>query len=203
MRYRYIAFFLFLLALPGAASAAEPVATNIQADRMQYDAANQRVIFDGNVHVKRPDFELWGAKLTVYLDKSNKPAKSDKSDNGTNPAMGSMGMDAGDIDRIVAEKNVRMQQGTKVGTAGKATYTTADGKVVMEDNPLIVDGTNRIEGRIINFFTRDNRSEVIGGVKAAFVTTDKKDGPNSLVPQTKTQDAEATSPATPAKKGKR
>lgn len=195
MRYTHIVLFLLLLTAPAVSFAAEPkgapVATNIQADRMQYDAASQRVIFEGNVHVKRPDFDLWSAKLTVFLDKSNKPAKAaeEPDANGTKPAMGSMGMDAGDIDRIVAEKNVRMQQGTKVGTSGKATYTASDGKLVMEDSPLIVDGSNRIEGRIINFYTRENRSDVVDGVKATFVTTDKKEGTSSLLGR-KTEDTE-------------
>lgn len=208
MRYIHILLFLFLLTVPAASFAAEPkgapVATNIQADRMQYDAASQRVIFEGNVHVKRPDFELWSAKLTVFLDKSNKPAKAADTDaNGTKPAMGTMGMDAGDIDRIVAEKNVRMQQDTKVGTSGKATYTASDGKLVMEDSPLIVDGSNRIEGRIINFYTRENRSDVVDGVKATFVTTDKKEGTNSLLGQ-KAEDTEKKTDSTnPGKRSRR
>lgn len=208
MRYIHIVLFLLLLAVPAVSSAADPkgapVATNIQADRMQYDAASQRVIFDGNVHVKRPDFDLWSAKLTVFLDKSNKPAKAADADaNGTKPAMGTMGMDAGDIDRIVAEKNVRMQQGTKVGTSGKATYTASDGKLVMEDSPLIVDGSNRIEGRIINFYTRENRSDVVDGVKATFVTTDKKEGTNSLLTGRKSEETEKQPDTKPRKRSKR
>lgn len=195
MRYIYGALFFLLLAVPAAALAVEPkngqATTNIQADRMQYDAANQQVIFDGNVHVTRPDFELWGTKLTVYLEKNGRAAKpSAASGNSSNPGVGGMGMSAGDINRIVAEKNVRMRQDTKVGTCGKATYTLADAKLVMEDNPLIVDGSNRIAGKVINFYTRDNRSEVIGGVKAAFVTTDGKEGQNPLLPQSKNNDSE-------------
>ncbi len=176
-----------LLASGSAAFAAAPkadgqVPTNITAERMQYDAANQRVIFEGNVHVKRPDFELWSAKLTVFLEKTKGPRTSEHSANATASSMGAMGMDAGNLERIVAEKNVRMKQETKMGTCGKATYTASDGKVVMEDEPVIVDGSNRIAGKVIHFYTRDNRSEVIGGVQAAFTTSDKQDGQKSLIP---------------------
>jgi lipopolysaccharide export system protein LptA len=150
----------------GAETRRTTVPTTIQAERMRYDSDGQKVVFDGNVHVKRPDFDLWAAQLTVFLDRTKSGSKSANATGG----MGGMGMDAGSVNRIVAEKNVRIQQDHKVGTCGKATYTVSDGKVVMEQQPLLVDGSNTIEGRIINFYTRDSRSEVIDGVRATFVT---------------------------------
>ena len=156
------------------AAATKSVPTTIKASRMQYDAGNQRVVFEGAVHVSRPDFELWSETLTVYLDKGGKG--NDAQQENKTGAMG-MGMDAGQVERIVAERNVRMKQAGRSGTCGKATYTVADGKIVMEYNPAVMEGPNQIRGAIINFYTRDNRSEVIGAVEANFVTTDKNGGP--------------------------
>jgi hypothetical protein len=44
----------------------------------------------------------------------------------------------------------------------------------MEQNPVILDASNnnQIEGDVIVFYTRDGRSDVLGGVKARFSTTD-------------------------------
>jgi len=160
---------LFVLCAAGAACAAESksVPTSIKASQMQYDATGQRVLFEGAVHVARPDFELWADVLTVHLDKA-------RQGNATNPA--GLGMDAGQISRIVAERNVRMKQANRSATCGKATYTAFDGKIVLERNPVVQEGANQIRGNVINFYTRDNRSEVIGTVEAHFVTPDKNGG---------------------------
>ena len=150
--------------------------TSIKADRMDYDADGQTVVFNGNVHVVRPDFELWSVKLTVYLDKPGK--KSDESEMG-----GAGGMQAGDIDRIVAEKDVRMKSNDKEGTCQKATYYAKTDKFVMEGSPILKDkDKNNITGTIITHFIKANRSEV-QSPKAVFFTEDKTD--TSLMPGNK------------------
>ncbi len=184
MRHTYYGPFFSALLLIFALSAASPAqaaspapggSTRITSERMQYDAAGQRVIFEGKVHVTRPDFQLWSEKLTVVLEKENKAGNSGKRQgNGTaQPTLG--GMEAGQVERIIAERNVRMQQGDKSGTCGKATYIAADGRIIMEQNPVVNDGPNQISGQVINYYTRDNRSEVIGGVDVRFTTDDKDD----------------------------
>ncbi len=44
----------------------------------------------------------------------------------------------------------------------------------MEQNPVIVDGDNRIRGTIINYYTESGKSEVIGNVDVQFTTDDNK-----------------------------
>lgn len=156
----------------GAAQAAAPdrksagkVPTNISAAHMEYNANVQTVIFTGNVHVKRPDFELWAAKMTIYLDKSGKAAPQES---------GTGGMQAGDIDRIVAEKNVRMKSDTKEGTCDKATYYAKDDRFVMEGNPVLSDkDKSQIRGKKVIHYMSTNRSEIDGGVDAVFFAPDK------------------------------
>ena len=142
------------------------VPTNISASHMEYNANAQTVIFSGDVHVKRPDFELWAAKMTIHLDKSGKAS--------TNSETG--GMEAGDIDRIIAEKNVRMKSESKQGTCEKATYFAKEDKFVMEGNPVLSDkDKSQIKGRRVIHYIGSNRSEIDGRVDAVFFAPDKTD----------------------------
>jgi lipopolysaccharide export system protein LptA len=108
--------------------------------------------------------EIWSEVLTVILDNSGKKES----------APSSLGVSGGKVDRIVAERNVRIEQENKSGTCGKATYFVNAGKIVMEQNPVLVDGDNRIRGTIINYYTDSGKSEVIGNVDVQFTTDDNK-----------------------------
>lgn len=137
------------------------VETRINADKMTYLADKQRVIFETKVHVTRPDFELWADKLTVYM-------KPPKKESGKEPRPKSglpEGMATGDVDRLVAERNVRMSSDGRSGTCARATYTVDDGVLRMEGDPRVTDGENTITGEVIRYFTNENRSEVTGGAK--------------------------------------
>lgn len=151
----------------GPSANTRQVPTTITASSMEYDATGQQVVFLGNVHVKRTDFELWADKMTVYLDKSGQTEK--KTDAG-----GVGGMEAGDIDRIVAEKNVRMKSEDKKGTCDKATYLAKEEKFIMEGSPVLRDNKNSsISGGKIVHFLSTNRSQVLEGGTAVFYAPDK------------------------------
>ena len=121
---------------------AKNVETRITSDQLTYLAEKQLVIFDKNVHVVRPDIEIWADRITVYLKPPKGDAQKKEGEKGGMPA----GMAAGDVDRIVAERNVRMKSENRNGTCAKATYTMDDGET-------------------IKYFTEENRSEVMGGSK--------------------------------------
>lgn len=140
--------------------------TRIVAEKMTYDSVKRQVLFEGGVHVTRPDMEIWSDRLTMEMEKNGKTSAKENV----------LGMEGGRVERIIAESNVRIQQEGKVGTCGKATYLVNEGKIIMEQNPVIVDGENRIRGRVINFFTTSGRSEVIGNVDVQF-STDKAKTP--------------------------
>ena len=161
---------ILLLMMCGQATAAEQpgtqrnIPTTIKSDRMDYDAHAQTVLFLGNVYVKRPDFELWAEKMTIYLDKSDGVAQSS-----------STGMEAGNIDRIVAEKNVRLKSETNTGTSDKMTYYTKEDKLVMEGRPVLKDAKqSTIVGTTIIHYLSSNRSQVVGGGTATFYSEDRK-----------------------------
>lgn len=181
LTHRYIAIFksmvllgLFSLLFSGIAGQAHAAApknsTRIVSEKMTYDAKNNQVIFEGKVHVVRPTMEIWSEVLTVALDDSGK-----KSDSG---GSGALGVGGGKVERIIAEKSVRIKQDNKTGTCGKATYFVTENRIVMEINPVIVDGDNRISGKVITYFTETGRSLVTGDpkkpVEVLFSTDDAK-----------------------------
>lgn len=137
------------------------VETRITAQQLTYLADKQRVMFEKNVHVQRPDFELWADKLTVYMKPPQKKTQKQKNASNGLPE----GMATGDVDRIVAEHNVRMEREGRSGTCNKATYTMDNGVLLMEGNPRLTDGDNTVTGEVIRYYTNENRSEVLGGAK--------------------------------------
>jgi lipopolysaccharide export system protein LptA len=146
------------------------VPTSITAAAMEYNAQTQIVLFNGNVHVKRPDFDLWAAKMTIYLDKSAKKSTGQATGAGE-------GMQAGDIDRIVAESGVRLKSADKEGVCDKATYYAKEDKIIMEGAPVVLRDKDKstIKGNVVTHYLGTNRSEVKGrgGVEAVFFTPDK------------------------------
>jgi len=175
-------FFLLFLFFSGtaghAAGAAAPKnSTRIVSEKMTYDAKKNQVVFEGKVHVTRPTMEIWSEFLTVVMDDSGKKAASQNASNSA----GALGVGGGKVDRIIAEKNVRIKQENKQGTSGKATYFVNEGRIVMEDNPIIMDGDNRISGKVITYYTETGRSLVTGApdkpVEVLFSTDDSKGAP--------------------------
>ncbi|MDD6088458.1 MAG: LptA/OstA family protein [Desulfovibrionaceae bacterium] len=131
--------------------------TRITADRMVYSEEKQRVIFENNVMVERPDMKLRAGRLTVYL----KPKKMPDGSEGVIPG----GMENAEIDRIVAEQNVRMEHGDRRGTCSVATYVPSRELLTMEGNPVLTDGESTLSGKIVRYYAAERRSEVVGDGK--------------------------------------
>jgi len=131
----------------------------ITSDRMVYDESGKIVSFVGNVVAEHGALTLWADKLSAFLaSQSNKKFSADS------------------IERIVAQGHVRAKKGNSRGTCGKLTYYVDKQLLKMEDSPVLQDGPNSLTGDVINFYARENRSEVVGGngkrVKAVFMTPD-------------------------------
>ena len=132
----------------------------VTADTMTYEPDKNIVVFSGNVEVTRENFRMWSAKLTMYM-KEQKSSGGNREANSANSGLDAM--KTGDLDRIVAEKNVRFRMDTKSGTAQKATWLADREELVLEGNPVLLDGQNSVTGNRIRYFVRVNRSQVEGG----------------------------------------
>ncbi len=165
-----ILFLLLALLWASPAGADKQVPVKITADTMNYTQKADEVVFSGNVHVIREDVNLWSETLTVQLEKQNSTAQS----------KGPLEERQGSIKRIIARGNVRMKADkNRSGTCGKATYEAASEVLTLEDNPVLMEGQNTIQGDIIKLYIKENRSEVLGGkkrVEAIFMTQDKQPG---------------------------
>lgn len=179
--YSLLSSAVVCLLFAAPASAARPVLegnepVKVTADTMTYQTDKNMVVFSGNVEVQRGPFQLWASTVTMHLKPAQAEGKtSTKSPNpeaAVEPAPAeaapsglTSGLATGDIDRIIAEKNVRFKNNTQIGTASKATYTAQNGVLLLEGEPVLRDGENSITGHSIRYFTAENRSEVLGGAK--------------------------------------
>lgn len=135
----------------------------ISADRMIYDENGKVVSFVGHVVAEHGGLTLWANKLSAYFgSKSGKQFSVDS------------------VDRIVAEGDVRAKKGKTEGECAKVTYLVDRRLLTMEGDPVLRDGPNSLTGGVINFYVRENRSEVIGNkdkrVRAIFMTPAKIKG---------------------------
>lgn len=141
-------------------SADQPV--DVTADTMEYSADSSTVVFRGNVEAVRGTFKMWSETLTLVLKKQSgkeekKEEKSEKKSKDLSKG--------NDIDRIIAEKNVRFKNETQHGTAQKATFLAEKNILILEGDPVLQDGDNSIRGNVIRYFMNENRSVVEGSAK--------------------------------------
>ena len=155
--------------LPGGDS---NLPVDVTADSREYSADKNTVVFHGNVEAIRGDFKMWSDNLTLVLKgKKNKDAKVDKKAN-------SMANAAGELDRVIAEKNVRFKNGVQHGTSDKATFFAQKNILVLEGDPVLHDGDNSIRGNVIRYFLNENRSVIEGSPKQrvhAIFSNEKKE----------------------------
>ena len=167
---RNIIFFLiFFYCFPAWAEDTIPI--KITSDNMQYSQKTDQVVFTGKVHVIRHDVQLWTDSLTVFLEQHSNATSANQA----------LGDQQNSIKKIIALGNVRIKaEPDRTGTCGKAIYDAKADLLTMEDDPVVMEGQNKIQGEVIKMYIQDNRSEVIGGkkrVEAIFQSPAQKSGP--------------------------
>jgi len=138
--------------IPGA-DADLPV--DVTADNMEYRADNSTVVFRGKVEATRGEFKMWSEILTLVLKGEKKNGEQTDKKTSQN----------GDLDKIIAEQNVRFHNGSQNGSARKATFLAKQNTLVLEGDPVLHDGDNSIRGNVIRYFINENRSVVEGSTK--------------------------------------
>lgn len=105
-------------------------------------------VFSNNVVVTQGNWKLLAEKVTVYSGETDT-----------------------DVQKFVAERNVRFFQDNRRGTASRATYTKLNDTLVMEGNPVLLDGNNRLAGEKIFY---EVGRDVMRVQKATAVVVPKK-----------------------------
>lgn len=157
--------------LPGGDNDA-PV--DVTADNMEYSSDKNTVVFHGNVEAVRGDFKMWSDQLTLILKGKDGRSEKKEAKKSTSRAADA----AGDLDRVIAEHNVRFKNGTQQGTAEKATFFAQTNILVLEGDPVLQDGENSIRGSVIRYFMNENRSVIEGSSKKrvhAIFSNEKKE----------------------------
>ena len=129
--------------IAGTKAAAPP--TEINSDNMDFDVENRLAVFKGNVKVVDEKLNLSSDLMKVKFDEENK------------------------LEKIEASGNVAISFNDNKATGGKAIYDFKDGKIVLSENPILIQGSNRVIGaeEIIyektekNFKTRGGDPQII------------------------------------------
>jgi lipopolysaccharide export system protein LptA len=113
---------------------------DVAADRLSADNVRNTVTFEGSVVARQAD-------VTLYADR----IQADYS------------REAGAIDRIEAEGNVRFVQEGREARAPRATFYNLEQRVVLSGGATLRQGENTVQGETLTIFLRENRSVVTGG----------------------------------------
>ena len=166
--------------------------TVITADTMDIQTAKNIAIFTGNVVVKDQELTINCLKMTIYLEDKAKtgtasaeavpgahpaekatpekttPATSDKTVKSKDSKGGK------NISKIICEGDVVIVRKTKDdngkekeqhATAGKAEYDLKEQKITLSDNPVMMQGTDKVDDAETIVLFRDSERVLIQGGK--------------------------------------
>lgn len=137
------------------ASAAEYVKSDsplhIASDRMEVRQQDKTIVFQGHVVVRQDDLTITGNQLKVTAAQVGKSVKADQS------------AIVDKIDRIEVEGDVKITQREKQATANKAVYYHQEQKIVLMGNPVVSQGQDKVQGRLITLYIAEGKSVVEGG----------------------------------------
>jgi len=181
-----------LFDLGGMGRSKEPI--TIVADTLDYDYKNNIVVYRGSVVATQGEVKLTSDVLRITLE--SKPTPEGKTTTSTIATAPDPGNTNGQrLKEVIATGNVRIDQGTKWATGGRAVFEQADRTVVLTESPMLHDGKNEVAGDRVVVYLDEDRSVVEGGRKRvkAVLFPDKQ---HSLTPQPK--EAAAAPPAAAA-----
>lgn len=131
---------------------------HITSDTMEANQQAGTIVFQGNVRVRQNDLTITAKRLKVTLAKAapqGKPTLQQSSPSGSDPQ--------GRIDYIDFQGDVTVTQQDRVATAQEAIFYQKEQKILLEGSPVVTKGKDRIEGKLITIYLKDNRCVVEGG----------------------------------------
>jgi len=140
--------------------------TIINSDAMDIDMANDKITLLGNVDVQDPEMNIKCRKMIIYLGKSEKKPES----TGDSTRDEQSGKEVIQIDCIGDVVITRIQVDSPAGKkenqqafAGKAVYLIKDDTITLTEDPVLVNGPNRLMGERIILHTKTERVMVFKG----------------------------------------
>jgi lipopolysaccharide transport protein LptA len=129
---------------------------NIQSDSMSLDYKGNTVLFRGHVHATQSGSELHSNTLQVKY-----------------------GKDFHEVQEMVADGDVRMNQGTRWATSSHAVLNEANHTVVLTGAPVVHDTNDQITGTRITVYLQTGQS-VVEGARAVIFPRPSKTRDNGV-----------------------
>jgi lipopolysaccharide export system protein LptA len=160
-------------ASPAQASPAQPVSTvlvqvdkngkvtpvHITSARLNYADAERRIFLEGGVTAKATDATMTAQQMTIFL----RPRSQSQKGGSATP---------GQVDRIIAERDVVITQPGRHANGDRLVYTSANDKFVLTGGPPSIFDAERgkTTGDSLTFFRHDDRVLVEGRETSPAVT---------------------------------
>ena len=142
--------------------------TIINSDAMDIDLAKDMITLLGNVDVQDPEMNIKCRKMIIYLAKSEKKESSSTGDEVRDEQSGKEVVKIECIGDVVITRNqVESPSGkreTQQAFAGKAVYLIKEETITLTEDPVLVNGLNRLMGERIILYTRTERVLVFKGI---------------------------------------
>jgi outer membrane protein assembly factor BamD len=113
---------------------------DITSDSVESYTKDNLIVFRGNVTARQKDIVIYADSIEAVIIEHGKG-----------------------IEKVVADGNVKVQQGIRVANCQKAIFYNLDKKVVLTGNPKLWEGENMVSGEEIVFDIERNRVDVKGG----------------------------------------
>jgi outer membrane protein assembly factor BamD len=113
---------------------------DITSDKVESYTKDNLIVFKGNVTARQKDIVIYADSIEAVIVEDGKG-----------------------IEKVVADGNVKVQQGLRVANCQKAVFYNLDRKVVLTGDPKLWEGDNMVSGEMIVFDIEQNRVDVKGG----------------------------------------
>ena len=131
-------------------------AVEITADRLELDQAAGSAVFTGTVKVGQGTLRMAADRVEVFYDEK--------------------GSQSGKVQRMIADGNVTLSNGTEAAEAGHALYEVAQGTVDMEGDVLLTQGQNALSGQKLTIDLNQGTARMQGRVQTIFTPGTKTPG---------------------------
>ncbi len=165
--------------------------TTVTAQKLEFDYDKFIALFDGGAIASNPEMTLEADRMRIFLAGTNRLSRVDavgrvhlRSGDGPAQAAKHGGqarsfdlvadnmlahfMEDNALDRVEAAGGVNLKSGDVVGQCGNAVYTAKDGRVRMQENPVVTKGENKIGAKTMSYLIQEERvlieEEVAGEV---------------------------------------
>ena len=189
-----------LLDAGGFSNRKEPI--HITSDNLEYDYKANVVVYRGDVLAIQGDMKVRSDTLTVTLvstrDGNGTPGTPPSTSDPVPPGASNGGQK---VQEIIAVGNVRIDDGSRWATGGRAVFEQSSRTLVLTETPVLHDGPNEVAGDRVIVFLDENRSVVEGGRKRvkAVVFPGKDGGLSPAQPGQPAKDAATAAAGTEAK----